>query len=513
MRNAYLKSMLPAAALALAVGGAASVAGAQSVTVGIDSPPRTMEPNGAGSDANMSIVSNMFEGLLQRDAAGNLHPALATKYERINPVTWRFHLRKGVKFHNGNDFTVDDVKFSLARVADPKISQMVNFGALIESIKTVGGDPWVIDIKTKKPVPFFVQNTHQVFMMDKESTEGRDPAQVGQNPIGTGAYRFVEWVKGSHLKMEANPDYWGGAPAVKNATFKPVTEASTAMAAIMSGAVDILQGVPVTSVDVIEKSPNATVLRRPARRAIYLGMANREGSPTSDVRVRKAIYLAINEEEIIDKVMFGHATLAAQIPDPPTVGYSKTIKRLSFDSAKAKALLAEAGYPNGFSVTLDAPNNRYVQDEEIAATVASQLAKVGIKVTVNARPKSVFFADYRKHLYSFYLAGWFDGSYDFARSFGKMLHTADKEAGYGSSNGANYSNPVLDKLHAETMEIIDVETRNAAVRKLNEETQKFIGFIPLHYQENLYAVTTNRKIKFEPRADTWIVFKDIKLGG
>lgn len=513
MKKTYLKSMLPAVALALAVGGVASVASAQSVVVGIDSPPRTMEPNGSGTDANLSIISNMFEGLLQRDAVGNLHPALATKYERIDSVTWRFHLRKGVKFHNGNDFDIEDVKFSLARVADPEISQMVNFGSLIKSVDAVDGDPWVIDITTKEPVPFFIQNLHQIFMMDKESTESRDPGEIGQSPIGTGAYRFVEWVKGSHLKLEANADYWDGAPAIKQATFKPVTEASTAMAAIMSGAVDILQGVPVTSVSVIEKNPNITVLARPARRAIYLGMANRGDAPTADVRVRQAIYMAINEDEIIDKVMFGHASPAAQIPDPPTVGYSNNIKRLAYDPEKAKALLAEAGYPDGFSITLDGPNDRYVQDEQILAAVASQLAKVGIKVTVNARPKSVFFADYRKNLYSFYLAGWFDGSYDFGRSFGKLLHTVDKVAGFGSSNGANYSNPMLDKLHGESMGIIDVAERNAAVRKLNEMVQESVGFLPLHYQEDLYAVTTKRKIMFEPRADTWIVFKNIKLGG
>jgi len=513
MRNIHLTSYLSAGALALAIGGTSFASHAQEVTVGVGSPPQTMEPNGSGADANLSIVSNMFDGLLQRDAAGKLHPALATSWQRVDALTWRFHLRKGVKFHNGNDFNLDDVKFTLARLKNPEISRFVNFGSLIASIDTVGGDPWVIDIKTTHPVPFFVQNLHQIFMMDKESTESREPGDVGQHPIGTGAYRLKEWVKGSYLKMEANPDYWEGAPAVKNATVRAVTEASTAMAGIMSGAVDILQDVPVNSVKVLAKNPKLKIIERPARRSIFLGLNNRPGTPTAELRVRKAMYMAINEDEIIRKVMFGHASPAAQIPDPPTTGYSANIERLGFDLDKAKLLLAAAGYAKGFEITLDGPNDRYVQDEQILAAVAGDLAKIGIRVKVNAKPKSIFFKEIRKNNLDFYLLGWFDGSYDFGRSFAKLLNSVNPDAGTGGYNGSGYANPTLDGIEALGSKIVDVKVREQALQLLNETAQREVAVIPLHYQQDIYAMVKDRGIRFQPRADTWIVFKSMKVGG
>src|SRR5699024_9642909 len=217
---------------------------------------------------------------------------------------------------------------------------------------------------------------------------------------------------------------------------------------------------------------------------------------TADVRVRKAMYMAINEKAIINKVMFGHASPAAQIPDPPTIGYSKDIKRLPYNPEKAKKLLAEAGYPDGFKITLTGPNDRYVQDEQIEAAVANQLARVGIKVHVKSIPKAVFFPLVDEHKVEFYLLGWFDGSYDFGRSYSKLLHTVDPKAGYGGTNGAAYSNPKLDKLFAKSNEILSPAKRKKALQHLNEEAMKQVAVIPLHYQENDYAVRKGLGIKF-----------------
>lgn len=486
---------------------------ADTITVGVASPPQTMNPHGADNDATLSIMSNIFEGLLRRNGEGKLEPALATSWKRVDALTWRFHLRKGVKFHNGNDFTWQDVKYTLKRLSDPKVSEFLAFGGLVASVKPVGDDQWTIDIKTKHPVAFFAQNLPQIFIMDKESTESRSQGEVGLKPIGTGPYRFVKWVKGSYLKLEANDQYWGEQPSIKNVVIRPITEASTRVAAIVSGQVDILQGVPVSLIKVIERNPQVKLINRPARRSIFLGMTNRPGSPTADVRVRKAMYMAINEQAIIDKVMFGHASPAAQIPDPPTIGYSKDIKRLSYDPQKAKALLKEAGYADGFEITLTGPNDRYVQDEQIEAAIANQLAKVGIKVRVDSKPKAVFFPEVDQHKLDFYLLGWFDGSYDFGRSFSKLLHTVDPKAGYGGVNGAAYSNPALDKQFAKSNKIINPKKREKALQRLNEMAMQHVAVIPLHYQENDYAVRKGHGIHFTPRADTWLVFKDMSIGG
>lgn len=505
---------LGATAVALVAAGVlpAAAQDGEGLTVGVSAPPRTMNPHGSDADSNLSVMANMFEGLLQRDVDGNLKPALATDWERRDELTWRFHLRQGVKFHNGNDFTWEDVKFTIARLRNPEVSEFLNFGSLVESVETVDGDPWTIDITTKHPVPFLVQNLHQVFIMDQESTEARSTGEVGQNPIGTGPYEFVEWVKGSYLRMRAFEGYWDEQPEVKQAELQPLTEASTAMAAISSGSVDILQDVPVASVKAIEQNPGVELVTRPARRSIFLSIANEADKPTSDVRVRRAIYHAINEQEIIDKVMFGHAAPAAQIPDPPTTGHSDEIERLAYDPDKAEQLLAEAGYADGFEITLDGPNDRYVQDEQILATVASHLAKVGIDVTVNAKPKSIFFDEVANQKLDFYLIGWFDGAYDFGRSYSKLLHTVDKEAGYGGFNGTRYSNPLLDKVFALSNQIVDPALREDALQLLNKLAMDQVAVIPLHYQQDIYAVYKGRGVDFRPRSDTWIVFKQIRRG-
>jgi peptide/nickel transport system substrate-binding protein len=503
--------VLAAGAAALAVTGVTAPAAAQGerVSVAVSAPPRTMNPHGSDADSNLSVMANVFEGLLQRTREGELKPALATDWERIDAETWRFELRKGVEFHNGNDFTWEDVKFSLNRMANPKVSEFLNFGAQIESVERVDGDDWTIDITTKGPLPYFVQNLHQVFIMDKESTMGRSAGEVGQNPIGTGPYRFVEWVKGSYLRLEANPDYWGDQPEVKRAEIKPVTQTSTAIAAILSGQVDVLQDVPVSAVERIRQNDQVELITRPARRSIWLGLTNEAGEPGADLRVRKAMYHAINEPAIIENVMFGRATPAAQIPDPPTTGHSEDIARLEHDPEKARELLKEAGYADGFSIELDGPNDRYVQDEQILQTVASQLARVGIDVKVDAKPKSIFFEEVANNELDFYLIGWFDGSYDFGRSYSKLLHSIDKEAGFGGLNGARYSNPELDAQFAKARRIVDPERRAEALEKLNEMAMEQVAVIPLHFQQDIYAIRKASDIAWQPRSDTWIVFKEM----
>ena len=249
---------------------------------------------------------------------------------------------------------------------------------------------------------------------------------------------------------------------------------------------------------------------KPYLRSIFLALGNKEGDPWADIRVRQAIYMAINEDEIIEKVMRGHATPAAQVPDPPTIGYNPDIKRLPYDPEKAKALLKEAGYENGFEITLTGPNDRYVQDAQIAEAVAKYLAKVGIKVTLDVKPKSVFFPEVTEGILDFYLIGWFDGTFDMGRTYFKIAHTRDKELGYGGLNGASYSNAELDKLLESTADMIDVEEREKALMELNKMAMEDqIVWIPLHYQEDLYAVQKDKGVTFSPRPDRWMVYKQI----
>jgi len=486
-------------------------AGKDSVTVVVSSPPVTMNPHGSDSTANYTVVTNIFEGLLYRDVTGELAPGLATSWERVDDLTWRFNLRKGVKFHNGNDFTWEDVKFSLERLKEPfPVSEFLNFGGIIKSVETVHNNPWTIDIKTTKSIPFFAQNLPQIFIMDKESTETRSIGEIGQNPIGTGPYKFVEWIRGSHLELTANENYWGIVPSIKNAKFISITEPSTRVAAIITGQVDILQDIPVEIFESVANNSNIEVITRPGRRAMFLGLKNEPGFPASDIRVRKAIYMAINEDEIIEKIMSGHAYPIAQIADPPMIGYDSSIKRLTYNPERAKSLLVEAGYPDGFKIKLSGPNDRYVRDGEICEAIAKQLAKVGIEVELDVKPKAIYFPEVSEHKVDFYLYGWGDNSYDLGRSFSRLLHSVDRVN--GTNNGANYSDPTLDKLCEESFEIVNPALREEKLKLLNRiAMEEKIAAIPLHYQEDTYAIYKGRGIEFTPRADYLILFREISI--
>jgi len=508
MRKVFL--LILAGLLVGAVCGPAGQAlGASSIVIAVDSPPRTMNPHGSDADANLSVMANIFEGLLQRKGPqGELVPALALGYEHPDLMTWKFNLRKGVKFHNGNPFTAADVKYSFERLSNPQVSEFVNTGKSFASIETP--DDYTVIVKTKDPIPWFANNMHQIYIMDKESTEKRDPGEVGVKPIGTGPYKLVEWVKGSYAKFTANEDYWEGAPSIKEVELRPITESSTRFAALVSGQADIVSGVPVELYDKVVQNPKVEVVSRPARRSIFLALGNAPGSPTADIRVRQAIYMAINEDEIIEKVMRGHAAPAAQIPDPPTIGYNKDLKRLAYDPAKAKELLKAAGFEKGFELTLTGPNDRYVQDAKIAEAVVKYLAKVGIQAKLDVKPKAIFFPEVNQGKTYFYLIGWFDGTFDMGRTYFKLIHTRDKEKGYGELNGANFTDAEIDKLLESTASMVDRAEREKTLQNLNKMAMvDKIAWIPLHYQIDLYAIQKGKGIKFQPRPDQWMVFKEI----
>jgi peptide/nickel transport system substrate-binding protein len=271
----------------------------------------------------------------------------------------------------------------------------------------------------------------------------------------------------------------------------------------------MVSGVPVELYEKVVKDKNLKVLKIPARRSIFLPFGNKPGTPMADIRVRKAMYMAINEDEIIEKIMRGHASPSAQIVDPPTIGYNPALERLRYNLEMAKKLMKEAGYEKGFEVTLTGPNDRYIQDEQIAEAVAKYLAKIGIKVKLDVKPKSIFFPEVTQGKLEFYLIGWFDGTFDMGRSYLKLIHTRDIEKGFGEFNGANFSDREIDALLESTAGMVDQAKRKKVLQDLNKMAMDKIAVIPLHYQVDLYAIQKGKGIKFTPRPDRWIVYKEI----
>jgi peptide/nickel transport system substrate-binding protein len=482
---------------------------ASSISVAMDDLPYTMDPHGSRAVSNLAITANIFDGLMQRKGPGGiLTPALALQHEHPNPLTWVFYLRRGVKFHNGNPFNAEDVKFSLERLSDPRFSDFTTLVKDIASSEII--DDYTVIIKTKRPVPWFLYSCHQLFIMDKESTEDGDPGDVAINPIGTGAYKLIEWVKGSHVRLAANENYWEGVPLIRKADILPVRGPSRRFEELVSGRVDIATGVPAELFDKALKNPKLEVVSRTSRQSIFLALANKPVSPAADIRVRKAMYMAINEDEIIDKIMQGHASPAAQVPDPSTIGYNPYLRRLPYNPETARQLLREAGHEKGFEITLSGPKDLYAHDEDIIEAVAKYLNEVGIRTKTAVKSRSVLLPEIFQGELEFYLIGWFDRAFDLGRTYRKLVHTRDGKNGLGGLNGTNYSSLSIDAFLEYTACIADQENREKLLQDLNKMAMvDKIALIPLHYQHDLYAIQRGRGILFQPRPDRLIVFKEL----
>jgi len=448
----------------------------------------------------------------------NPYGVLATSWEVVDDTTWVFELKEGVTFHNGNAFTADDVVFSFDRIKTGEKSGFKGTVSAVSAVEKIDDD--TVRVITDGPFPLLLNKLSYVRIMDEEFASGLSDEELGQQPVGTGPYKLEQWVRGQSLTLVANKDYHRGAPAIERVELRPLTNDSARVAAILSDAVDLINRVPVRDVARIEQNEDLNFHIEPGLRLIYLQMdQHREDSPFVsgvdknpflDVRVRKALYHGIDEEAIVEHIMGGFAKPAAQYHPEPVTGHDPAIKRPPYDPEKAKRLLEEAGYGDGFEVVLDSPNDRYVNDEKIAQAIASSLAKIGITVEVNAIPKASFFPKANDANSSFNLIGWASGDGDGSSFLDANVHTYDPETGYGRYNGGRYSDPEVDGLIEKSATIIDADER---LEILHEITQMALiedqNIIPLHYQVDLYAF--GKHVGFEPRADTYLYFYDMDL--
>ncbi|WP_024954499.1 ABC transporter substrate-binding protein [Sulfurospirillum arcachonense] len=496
-----------------------SAGNAATLKVGLASGAGSMDPYAHNETATNSILSNIFDALISFDKDLKTHPALAVSWTNPEPTVWLMKLRKGVKFHNGSDFNADDVVFSYDRVKNWDKSGFKGKVSMIKEVSKV--DDFTVKIVTNVPYPILLRKLTYIHILDKETLEGKSEQWIGLHAIGTGPYKLVSWSKGDHIKLDANPTYWQGKGKYDKVLLRPLTNNATRVAAILSNEVDIINRVPVVDVNRVKANDKLDFFVQPGLRLIYLQMdQDRDKSPyikshdgknpLKDIRVRRALYYGINEDAIIKYVMKTFAKPASQLSPEAVFGYDPSIKtRVKYDPKKAKALLAEAGYPDGFEIVLDAPNNRYINDSQIAQAIASSLAKIGITVKVNATPKSTFFAETGKLNTSFFLIGWASSDGDASSIFDGVVHTFDKDKGYGRYNRGRFSSPKADKLIEKSAGIMDPNER----LKVLQEAQRVAlveeqCFIPLHYQVDIYAAS--KKVHFEPRTDSRIWAFDIK---
>src|SRR5213083_1625371 len=370
---------------------AAAPAGKVVIAQGVD--PTTLDAMNQQETPASVVAEHIYNKLVERDPSLKIVPALAAELPKlISPQVWEIKLRRGVKFHNGEDFNADSVKFSLERAKDPKMRGASNF-KLIERVEIV--DPATVRVHTVKPWPTFIpsMNHPQAPMYPPKAYADKDTAYISKNPIGTGPYKFVRWSKDEEIVLEANAAWWRGAPPIKTVVFKPIPDDAVRVAALQNGEIDLAVNIPPHLAAIIDKHPKLFLSTAPSIRTIQLMFyahqmdaqhkpVGQYDGPTADKRVRQAIAYAIDADEIIKGVLDGRGVRVATMLPSMHFGYDPSLRPIKHDLDKAKKLLAEAGFAVGLEVTLHGPRGRYVRDAEVAEAVAGQLTKAGIRTTL-----------------------------------------------------------------------------------------------------------------------------------
>jgi len=517
----HIRTTALAAALALSLVLSAA-ASAKELKWAFQGEIHSMDPYSLNETFSIGTLGNIFEGLVRRGPGLNIEPALAERWELMEPTRWRVYLRKGVKFHDGRPFNADDVVFSYNRALG-KNSDIKGKLATVKRIKKI--DNYTIDFYTKAPNPIITSEWETWLIMSKgwakehgaenpESAAGKGESYARRHANGTGPFKLVSRETDVKTVLVANEDWWDRANSPHNVTrvvFTPISSDATRVAALLSGNVDMAYPIPVQDMRRVDASGKAKMLVGPEVRTIYLGMdmfrdellySNVKGkNPFKDKRVRQAIYHAINAETIKKKVMRGLSTPSAMMIAPGIIGYNTKFKRLSYDPKAAKRLLAAAGYPKGFEVTMDCPNNRYVNDEAICQAVVGFLARVGIKVNLLAQPKSIYFGKILapKLDTSFYLLGWQPDSFDSWNPLFNLLNCPDDATGKGKFNLGGYCNPEVDRITAQILSETSQSRRGQLLDKVWQLTIDDIATIPIHQQAVAWGASN--KISLKQRAD------------
>jgi len=515
----FAKRMLAAALVASAV-AAVTPARAADLTIALSSEPTSIDPHFHNLTPNNALAMHMFQPLVIFDAKQQVTPGLAVSWKTIDDLTWEFKLRPNVKWHDGSPFTADDVVFTFNRAGNVPNSPS-SFGTYTKGKTAVKVDDLTVHIKTKTPYPLMVTDLTTFGMVSKKNGENATTADYnsGKAAIGTGPYKFVEYVPGDRIVLEANKDYWGEKPKWDKVTLKPIKSGPSRVAALLAGDVDVIEEVPTTDIARLKKEPNLSLSSGISNRVIYLHMDHfRDDSPfvkamdggpiknpLRNHKVRMALSKAISRPLIVERVMEGVAIPAGQLLPEGFFGVSPNLKPVEYDLPGAKKLLAEAGYKDGFQLTLHGPNDRYINDAKIAEAIGQMLTRLGLKMSVETMTRSVFFKRASRGgpdntpEFSFILVGWGAGSGEASSPLKSLLATYDKTRGWGASNRGRYSNPEMDKLLEEALRTVDDQKRQDLLAKATEVAINDVGIIPLHYQVNTWG--TRQGLKYIARTD------------
>lgn len=519
-----LRAAAAAAAFGMAFGPAP--AGAQTLTIGVGAPVTSIDPHYHQLSPNTAVAHMIFGALTTTDGNARVIPDLAESWRAVDDTTWEFTLRRGVRFHNGSEFTAEDVAFTFERV--PKVPNSPSSYAIytrpIRSVEIV--DSHTLRLRTATPYPLMPTDLASVMILDREThaaatTEGFN---AGPMAIGTGPFRMVSHRNGDRIEFERNETYWGPRPHWSRVTYRMITNDAGRTAALLAGDVDLIDQVPTSDLARLRADPRLALSEITGLRLIYLAfdhsraegspfVADAEGRPLAtnplrDPRVRRALSMAIDRPAIVDRVMEGAAIPTGQFLAEGAYSYVPGLAAPRADAEGARRLLAEAGYPQGFRITLHGPNDRYPNDARIIQAIGQMWTRVGIRTAVEALPWTTFVARAGRQEFSVFLQGWGTSSGEASNPLRNLVATPDREKGYGASNRGRYSNPAVDRVLEGAMRELDDAKREALLQQATGLVFEDTGILPLHIQKNVWAM--RRTLAHDARADELTRAQDVR---
>jgi peptide/nickel transport system substrate-binding protein len=513
------------AAAALGAALLAAPAAAQTLSLAVSAPPASIDPQYYTLTPSIMLSSHMFEGLVQRDEKARLRPSLAASWRTVDDTTWEFKLRPGATFHNGAPVTAEDVAYSVQRV--PTVQSPSSFAVYTRAIAGVEVvDAETIRFRTATPYPLLANDLASVFIIPRSLGAGVASAAFASDKvaIGSGPFRFVSYAPNDRVVMTRNEAYWGAKPEWQRVDYRIITNSGARVAALLSGDVAMIDNVPTQDLGKLRTDSRISISEGTSLRLIFLGLdVFRDGAtpdvtgpngealdknPLQDRRVREALSIAINRPAIAQRVMENASVPAGQFMPDGAFGHDPAIPVPRFDQERAKKLLAEAGYPNGFTVTLRGPNDRYVNDAQILQVVAQMWARIGVKAAVDAQPLATLIGRLNRFDASAYLLGWSNSTGEPSTSLRAILGGRGPDNGLGLSNYGRYSNPLVDQTTARGLATMEDGPREALLQEAMRIAMQDTAIIPLHTQKSVWA--TRRGLTYTPRVDEQTLAQEVR---
>jgi peptide/nickel transport system substrate-binding protein len=516
------------AALAMLFSAMHGPAFAAGLVIGTATEPSGMDPLFSRTGPNQNIAMQVFDRLVETDAHLGMHPGLAESWTNVDPTTWRVTLRAGATFHDGKPVTADDVVFSLERARNVPNSPapFSNNVSGVTGLKAL--DATTLEVKTEAPSPDLMERIGFVYILERAAATGKtlQDYNKGEGTIGSGPYRFKEWVPGDRVVLTRNDAYWGKKPVFDTVTVKFIANDAARVAALRSGAVDLIDGVPPADLPTLEKTAGLKVHSTASARLIYLALdtardetpfvTDSDGkplkpNPLKDVRVRQAVAKMINRSAIIDRLLNGAGVPAGQLVPEGVFGFDPSLKPPAYDLPGAKKLLADAGFPNGFGITIHSSNDRFAGDKDIAQAIGQMFSRGGIKVNgVVTQPYNVYATAATKQSFSAFIFSLGTTTPSSGPGLRNLFMTNDPKAGTGGFNRTRYSNPTFDKALNETLSEFDEAKRLSGLQQATRMVFADLPVVPLYWQTVSWASKANITYEANISEDTSAALAGLK---